>query len=214
MIASLNGAVQSFLPVWVRTRGLSVYQLVLFGGTAVGAAAAGVVGGIWGVVPTMAAAGVVVILVAALLLVRPLLSTADKDRSTVELPLTDVPPLMPVGPDADDATIPAPREPDPEGLTLVLVRYEVREQDRSRFVELMQDVESSRRRTGARSWALYDDRERPGFLVEAFLVGSWREHLSQHHTRTTGYDAEIVGAARDLAVGDPVVEHLVSFPRT
>ena len=71
-------------------------------------------------------------------------------------------------------------------------------------------VEQSRRRTGARTWDLYDDRERPGFLVEAYTVGSWQEHLSQHHTRTTGYDTEVSDNARKLTSSEPVVEHLIS----
>jgi hypothetical protein len=43
-------------------------------------------------------------------------------------------------------------------------------------------------------------------------VGSWREHLSQHHTRTTGYDTEIVDAARALSKSPPTVEHLIAAP--
>ena len=90
VIATLNGAVQSFLPRWVRTRGLSVYQLVLFGGTAAGAALAGLLGELYGTVTTMVAAGVVVAVTSCLLLIRPLLST-DKSRASVPMPLTDVP---------------------------------------------------------------------------------------------------------------------------
>ncbi|MET0422808.1 MAG: MFS transporter [Actinoplanes sp.] len=201
VIATLNGAVQSFLPGWVRTRGLSVYQLVLFGGTALGSAGTGWLGGVYGITATMAGAGVLVVLGAALLPLRPLLSTADKSREPAPLPLTDLPALVPL----DDA---APTL-DPAGATLILVRYDVAEPDRPEFVGLMRRVEQSRRRTGARTWDLYDDREQPGYLVEAFTVGSWQEHLSQHHTRTTGYDAEIVDAARKLSRTTPTVEHLV-----
>lgn len=219
VIATLNGTVQSFLPVWVRTRGLSVYQMVLFGGTAVGSAVLGALGGAVGTVATMAWAGGVVVVTALVLLVRPLLSSEDKERAAVPIPLTDVPPVIAPAPDdvtgtagADGLAAPAAasRELDPSGTTLVIVRYEIAEADRERFVELMQRVEMSRRRTGARSWDLYDDRERPGFLVEVFRVGSWQEHLSQHHNRTTGYDTEIVDSARALARSAPIVEHLVS----
>ena len=47
VIATINGTIQAFLPVWVRTRGLSFYQLVLFGCTASGSAGAGVLAAIW-----------------------------------------------------------------------------------------------------------------------------------------------------------------------
>jgi quinol monooxygenase YgiN len=96
----------------------------------------------------------------------------------------------------------------------VIVRYEIADGDRDAFLATMHAVEQSRRRTGARSWNVYDDRERPGFLIEAFEVGSWREHLSQHHTRTTGYDTEIVDAARALSKSPPTVEHLIAAPVT
>src|SRR6187402_1889342 len=59
VIASLNGAAQSFLPAWVRARGLSVYQIVLFGGTAGGSALAGVLAGPFGSVAVLVGAGVV-----------------------------------------------------------------------------------------------------------------------------------------------------------
>jgi len=226
VIATLNGTVQAFLPGWVRTRGLSVYQLVLFGGTAFGAAIIGALGGVFGTAETMAGAGAVVVIGAAVLLAWPFHSTADKSRASFAMPLTDVPPIATPLPGDDDAgpetgsgsgsgsvpdaALPTAHPLDPAGSTLVIVRYEIADRDRAAFLDAMRAVEQSRRRTGARTWHVYDDREHPGFLVEAFQVGTWQEHLSQHHSRTTGYDAEIVESARTLAAYPPTVEHLVS----
>ncbi|KQM61016.1 MFS transporter [Agreia sp. Leaf210] len=223
VIATLNGTVQAFLPGWVRTRGLSVYQLVLFGGTAFGAAIIGALGGVFGTAHTMAVAGILVVIGAAMLLIWPLHPTADKSRALLPMPITDIPPVATPLPGDDDASpdeaaaaAAAPTAPavnhelDPAGATLVIVRYEIADRDRAAFLAAMRTLEQSRRRTGARSWDVYDDRERPGFLVEAFHVGSWQEHLSQHHNRTTGYDTEIVEAARRLSASPPTVEHLVS----
>ena len=98
VIASLNGSVQAFLPAWVRSRGLSVYQLVLFGSTAGGSAIVGAVAQGVGVVPTSVGAGALVVVVAASQLFWPLLSTANKERSLVRIPLTDVPPVDDVPP--------------------------------------------------------------------------------------------------------------------
>jgi MFS family permease len=227
VIATLNGTVQAFLPGWVRTRGLSVYQLVLFGGTAFGAAIIGALGGVFGTAHTMIGAGLAVVVGAALLLFWPLHSTADKSRAPFAMPLTDVPPVATPLPDDDDpasetgatdagsvsvpdAAAASDHALDPAGATLVIVRYEVADRDRPAFLDAMRTVEQSRRRTGARTWNVYDDREHPGFLVEAFQVGTWQEHLSQHHDRTTGYDAEMVETARRLSASPPSVEHLVS----
>ena len=199
VIAVLNGEVQAFLPAWVRSRGLSVYQMVLFGGTAVGAALAGAAGQWWGIVPATLGGGALVVLVAAAQLVWPLQSTAGKGRAAVPLPLTEVPLV------ANDA-----QAIDGGAETLVLVRYAVAPENRAAFLAQMRLVGRSRRRTGARRWELYDDRERPGTLIEAFVVGSWSEHLSQHEDRLTEYDNELLADARRLATGDPEVEHLTA----
>jgi MFS family permease len=198
VIASLNGSVQAFLPAWVRSRGLSVYQLVLFGSTAGGSALVGAVAQGIGVVPTSIGAGILVVVVAASQLIWPLLSTADKERSAVTLPLTDVPPV-------DDVP---PLSISEAAETLVLIRYTVEPAHRAAFVTQMQAVRRTRRRTGARQWELYDDREDPHVIVEAFSVGSWREHLSQHEDRMTGFDQHELDTARALATGEPQVRHL------
>ena len=198
VIASLNGSVQAFLPGWVRSRGLSLYQLVLFGSTAAGSAVIGGVAQAVGVVPTSVGAGVVVIGVAASQLLWPLMSTEHKDRGVVAIPLTDAPPV-------DDV---APLSISDAAETLVLIRYRVSIENRPAFVAQMQLVRRSRRRTGARRWELYDDREERDVIVEAFSVGSWREHLSQHEERMTGFDQGELDAARSLAVGAPEVRHL------
>jgi len=72
-------------------------------------------------------------------------------------------------------------------------------------------VRQTRRRTGARRWELYDDREDPHTVIEAFAVGSWREHLSQHEDRTTGFDQVELEKARALATGQPEVRHLTQI---
>lgn len=221
VIATINGVVQSFLPSWVRARGLSVYQVTLFGCTALGSAVAGALGTAIGVPVTMTLAGVLAILSGGVLLVRPLLSTADRDRAVVALPLTDLPTFTVSGPDdvedratMDDGDFVGQMTPVPgAGHTLVLVRYVVPESRRVEFIAQMRLVERSRRRTGAREWQLYTDLEHPAELVEAFTLGSWREHLSQHESRHTGDDIALLALARDLAVGDPVVQHLVAVDR-
>ena len=50
-LSNVNAALQLFLPKWVRARGLSVYQMVLFGGQAAGAVIWGVAAGAAGLVP-------------------------------------------------------------------------------------------------------------------------------------------------------------------
>ena len=50
-LSNVNAALQLFLPSWVRARGLSAYQMVLFGAQAAGAVIWGVVAGAAGLLP-------------------------------------------------------------------------------------------------------------------------------------------------------------------
>ncbi|GIT78696.1 MFS transporter [Leifsonia sp. LS1] len=207
VIATINGAVQSFLPVWVRTRGLSIYQLVLFGMTAVGAAVTGALAGPFGVGPVLVGSGVLLVVLAAVGLLRPSVSPEGKGRSIVPLPLTDVPPVEAAAAPGEGA---GEAGTDAHTPVLVLVRYTVPEERRPEFERRMADVARTRRRTGARDWSLYVDREDTAVMVEAFTVGSWQEHLSQHLDRITEYDEGVLARARELADGDPVAEHLIA----
>jgi MFS family permease len=209
VIATINGTVQSFLPVWVRTRGLSIYQLVLFGATAIGAALTGALAGPLGVGPVLLGCGVLLVVLAALGLARPSLSPEGKGRAIVPQPLTDMPPVQ-----AEAGAEGADGAGDDRGHApvLVLVRYAVPAERRSEFERRMALVARTRRRTGARDWSLYADREDPAVMVEAFTLGSWQEHLSQHLDRTTEYDDAVLTDARALADGEPVAEHLIALP--
>lgn len=208
VIATINGTVQSFLPVWVRTRGLSIYQLVLFGATAIGAALTGALAGPFGVGAVMVGCGALLVVLAVVGAVVPSVSPEGKGRAIVPQPLTDVPLV-----DADAGDPAAGVEgDDAHSPVLVLVRYTVPDEHRPEFEKRMAVVARVRRRTGARDWSLYIDREDTAVMVEAFTLGSWQEHLSQHLDRTTEYDATLLSAARELADGEPVAEHLLALP--
>ena len=197
VVATLNGEVQSFLPVWVRARGLSVYQMVLFGSLAAGSLMSGLVATWAGAAATSAVAGVLVLLVAASQLGWPLLTAAEMGRPTVPTPFAQ----------ARTANV------EPDGTTLVLVRYGLDTGNRPAFVEQMRVVEHSRRRTGARTWGLYQDVGIADEVVEVFTVGSWREHLQQHASRPTQFDDETVHTASALAAAVEV-QHLVLIDRS
>ncbi|MGJ0388378.1 MFS transporter [Microbacterium sp. CGR1] len=198
VIATINGTIQAFLPVWVRTRGLSFYQLVLFGCTAAGSAGAGVLAAIWDPGLVVVGAGVLCALGGLSLLVWPMPATAGIGRGIVEVPGVEDRPRA----DGDD-----------DSAVLVLVRYRVPQARRREFLDLMQRVEQTRLRTGARRWQVYEDADDPDSVVEAYGVGSWREHVSQHEGRTTEFDAELISRARAMSDTAPEIEHLLEIPR-
>ncbi|WP_447647679.1 MFS transporter [Microbacterium forte] len=197
VIATINGTVQAFLPVWVRTRGLSFYQLVLFGCTAAGSAGAGVLASVWDPGLVVIGAGILCGLGGLSLLVWPMPATSGIGRCIVEVPGVEDRP-RPDG--ADDAPV------------LVVIRYRIPVERRQEFLDTMTGVQQTRLRTGARGWQVYVDADDPGSVIEAYSVGSWREHVSQHEGRTTEFDAQQIARARAMSTQELEVTHLLAIP--
>jgi quinol monooxygenase YgiN len=100
-------------------------------------------------------------------------------------------------------------EPDPdEGPVLITLTFTVPADNVAEFLDAMEHVRQSRRRTGASRWCLYRDAADPSRFIETFHVPSWQEHLRQHRDRLTGADEDIERTAVALAAGLPEVAHL------
>jgi MFS family permease len=195
VLASMNAAMQLFLPSWVRARGLSVYQMVLYGALAAGAVLWGVLAGRVGLVTTF--------LLAAALMGRrrcdhpslALFDTSGIDRSLA-------------------VYWPEPHlliEPDPQaGPVLVTTTYTVAPENEQAFFQAMSWVRGSRLRTGGAEWGLYRDGETAHRFVEIFLVPSWEEHLRQHAERLTGADRQFEERADALSDPPPQTAHLLA----
>jgi MFS family permease len=194
VLASVNAELQLFLPRWVRARGLSLYQMVLFGSQAVGAVMWGIVADGIGLVPTFLAAGAVMVLGTATARAWPMIDTSGIDRSEVSY-----------WPDPELAF-----EPDRQAPTIVRSDYTVAPKDEERFLRAMRDVRRSRLRTGAVRWGLYRDGRRPNVFTELYVVPSWDEHLRQHADRLTGADERFEETADALSHPSPETSHLIA----
>ena len=86
MLATVNTLLQLFLPRWVRARGLSVYQMVLFGAQGLGAALWGVAADAFGLTQSFLVAAGLMVLGTASIGVWPLVDTSQMDRSGVVRP--------------------------------------------------------------------------------------------------------------------------------
>jgi MFS family permease len=195
VLATLNSTAQLLLPGWVRGRALATYLVVFFGGQALGSAA-------WGALAGAASTG------AALLTAAGALIAGTLTLRVVRLP-------DPAGVDPGlsthwpEPTLLLDAEPDNRPI-LVSVEYRVRAAQVPAFVDAMEYVARSRRRTGARRWGLYRDGAEPDRFVELYQVASWAEHLRQHEGRLTVSDRRREEAVRLLASGPPRATHL--FP--
>ncbi|MEW2288451.1 MFS transporter [Streptomyces sp. NPDC047841] len=196
VLSTLNAAVQTRLPGWVRARGLAVYLLVFQGGQALAAPLWGAVADWVGLSACLLVAGAVMLLGAA---------------SVRRWPLYDAEGINPTPSDHWPAP-PLVFEPgQADGPVLVSVVYRVPEGNRAAFTHRMRQVARSRRRTGALSWGLYQDGGDPARFVENYLVGSWAEHLAQHHVRWTDTDRRREEQARELLAPGTVPEVTHAF---
>ncbi|MFC9300257.1 MFS transporter [Streptomyces albidoflavus] len=194
-LSTLNTTLQLALPGWVRARGLAVYLMVFMGGQGIGTLLWGLLADGIGTAETLLVSAGLLLASAASLTWLPLRERTGTLDRTIVAPWPEPALALPVDPD--------------DGPVLVEVAYEVPEDRAERFRAAMAEAAVSRRRTGALRWNLYQDAADPRRWVEVFEVASWSEHLRQHGARLTGYDAELLTTARDLAEGEPEVRHLV-----
>jgi MFS family permease len=195
VLASLNGILQTFLPSWVRARGLSIYQMAFAGGQAIGSVVWGVVAQLWGLAPALLIAGGLLVAGAVSVLALPLRDTGGLNRDpAVYWPQ----PHLEFDPELED------------GPVLVTRSFTVTADHAGAFQQAWQGVRRSRLRTGATSCVLYRDGADPSRFVEVSLYPTWAEHLRQHDGRLTGADQQAEEAAREMTCARPRVEHL--FP--
>jgi MFS family permease len=195
VLATINAELQLFLPAWVRARGLSVYQMVLFGSQALAAVFWGVLAAPLGLVPTFLLAAGVMAAAALTMQHRPLVDTSAMDRSTVRY--WPEPSLVV---DLDPAS----------GPVVVKTVYTIASEHEQRFLKAMADLRLMRLRTGATQWGLYRDGETAHQFIELFVVASWDEHLRQHGERLTGFSRQVQERATKLSDPPAETSHLIA----
>src|SRR4030095_9609004 len=193
--STLNAIAQVSVPSWVRGRALAVYQILYFGGMALGST-------IWGVVAAHFSTSISLVVGAVGLAT----TVAAIKRYPLTLPTADLSPTM--------------HWPDPvlvwqpgleDGPVLVTIQYSVEPQHTEGFLNAMREVERRRRRDGAIQWALFHDVAQPSRYVETIIVESWAEELRRHeHVNQQDRIAEErVFSFQDKRTA-PIITHLVA----
>lgn len=191
VLSNITAALQLFLPAWVRGRGLSVYQMVLFGSLGGGSLAFGLVGEHAGVLASLLVAAFLMALGAASIGRWPFPDVAATDRTRWTWPEPRLVPEL---------------EPSDEAV-MVTVSYTVPPEREGEFIAGMEEMRRARLSTGAVQWGLFRDAEAPQQFTEFFLVASWEEHLRQHRERLTAMEREIEIRVQAYSVTDPVAKH-------
>lgn len=169
-LSTFNITIQLATPRWVVGRAMAIYQMVTFGGMAVGS-------WMWGHVAEWLSLSMALIIsgtatITGTLLLGTRMPLADDER-------------VDLGPSRKWAEGDVHADPDrASGPIVVTVEYRVPQALAAQFVAAMADKRRIRRRDGARQWSLLQDMDDPERWVERFQSPSWIEHLRQYHRAT------------------------------
>lgn len=168
--STLNIVVQLSVPAWVQARALGVYQMIFWGGMALGSA-------IWGYVAEHVSTSKSLAAAAFGLLCS--LPVARRFHL-----------LQGEAPDMNPYALnrPAPQlliEPEPEdGPVMVTIEYRILAKDYAEFTHSIHKLKDVRLRDGAFRWGVFQDARSPERLVETFVVESWIEFLRERERMT------------------------------
>jgi len=195
--SSLNFVAYNSVSSWVKTRVVSVHQMMYWGGVATGSIVWGLVAEIWGIQTALIAASIG-------LVIGLVTSTRYKLK-----PLTDVD-MTPSMHWAMPRTM-IDIDEHADGSVLVEMEFQIDPKRSHEFESAMNDVRSLILRDGAINWELYHDVENQSRYVMMFTSESWTEHL-RHHERMTKADLAIEQHAMSFHIGKdpPHVSHLIS----
>ncbi|HVO46373.1 MAG TPA: MFS transporter [Steroidobacteraceae bacterium] len=195
-LSTFNVTVQTSSPRWVVGRTVAIYQMVTFGGLAVGSWLSGLAATRFGLVQCLVGSGVAMVLSTLLGRRLPLHQpeglNLDPSRTWSGESRAQLERLIDSGP------------------VVVTVEYRIPVDDADRFRSAMRELRRIRRRDGARRWSLMQDMAAPDIWIERYHSPNWVEHLRRHH-RFTVADQEIERRVLDFHQGDepPRVRHLI-----
>jgi len=172
-LSLFNVTIQLSTPRWVVGRALALYQTGVFGGMAGGSWAWGAIAENFGADRAMFVAAVLLVLGALVGSLLPLPDSADLDLDPLNA--FQEPPLRL---DLKQRS----------GPIMIMVDYEIAQQDVEEFLAAMSTRRRIRIRDGAQQWALLRDLENPDVWTETYHVPTWVDYV-RHHERRTQADA-------------------------
>ena len=194
--SALMTAAQITLPGWVRARGLAFFWIVFTGGMAGGSVVWGQIAGLLNIQSALVIASVC-LFVGIAVSWRFYVGLNDK---------ADLTPL------SHDWAGPVPRDIEMhEGPIMITVEYQVKPDDTDAFIEVMTRLGEIRQRNGGYMWELFNDIQRPGVMIEFYMIESMLDMLRQRE-RMTVADREVRDEARAYHNGSspPKVTRLLS----
>lgn len=182
-LSLFNVSVQLSTPRWVVSRALALYQTSSFGGMAIGS-------WLWGGLADSYSPVIALYICAAFLVIGAVMGF----KFTIyEIPSINLDPLDQF------------REPEllldlraRSGPIMILIDYEIKDEDIPEFLKTMSLRRRIRLRDGARQWTLLRDLEHPNCWTETYHMPTWVDYL-RHNRRRTKADADVTEKLRKLS---------------
>ena len=196
-LSLFNTTVQLSTPRWVVGRALSLYQMAIFAGMALGS-------WVWGSIAESTSLATALLLAAIAMVFGALVGLK------VPLLSSEVLNLDPLNHWREPTTSLAiePRS----GPIAIAIAYQIAEKDQLQFQELMMERRRVRRRDGAHDWTLAQDLADTTLWIERFDVPTWLDYV-RLHSRTTQADAPLADRILALHQGDqrPLVLRMLEW---
>lgn len=193
---SLTVAAQMGLPDWVRARGMSIVQMAIMGGTALGAALWGQVASFTSVRISLALSSICAVL--ALILMRSFKVGGRAEEDLTPARVWKAPELA------------IPVEPE-HGPVLVTVEFHIDPARTDDFVAVMRESRRIWLSNGLLAWELFHDVSDPGHYIEHLIDESWAEYVRRNERVTSAYIAlREQKLAFHLLEAPPVVRRFVA----
>ncbi len=198
-LSTFNASVQVSSPRWVVGRTVAIYQMVTFGGLALGSWMWGEVAHALSLRTSLIASGVG--LLASVILGR-WMRVPQAENLDLESMRKGTPALAP-----QIDIVPQ------SGPVVINIAYQVAVEDRVAFAAAMQELRRVRKRDGARGWTLLHDMDHPETWIERYHSPTWLAHL-RRRLRLTRADQAIEERVRRLHRGDspPLVHRYLERP--
>ncbi|MEZ5737652.1 MAG: MFS transporter [Novosphingobium sp.] len=192
-LTGLGVSVQLIAPRWVVGRAMSLNQMSIFAGMALGSWFWGFIAQSFDVRTAFVASGCAMLATLLLTFFFPLTSEESLDLTPMRSrPIDDLD--GPVGPN--------------DGPIVVTIEYRVLPENFRAFVTAMDDLGRIRRRNGAHRWTLHQDVDTPTRWVERFHSLTWLDHL-RRQTRHTQADQSVSNRVAELHEGPIIVNRML-----
>ncbi|MCF8708023.1 MFS transporter [Rhizorhapis sp. SPR117] len=173
VLSILSVSVQLSSPRWVVARALAMYQMLAFGGMALGSWAFGAAAEVYGVGLALLGAAALQTISAMVGFIKPMVEAQDQNLDLLGQwtePETDVPVEARSGP------------------IVVTLEYRIKPDNVIAFLNVMDERRRIRMRDGARHWTLLRDLGEQELWIERYHVPTWLDYV-RHNQRRTQADA-------------------------